>query len=410
MPKVSFVVPVFNAAPCLGWCINSILNQTIRDIELILVNDGSTDDSLTICRNYEMLDNRVQVLDIPNGGVSNARNIGVAKATGEYLQFVDADDVIAPIMTQQLLISMENYAADIVFCGLRVVKDYTKKSIESFDLNTACFGSECVMDKDAFFEKFAYILWESSTLEGPCNRMYKTNLIQKHHITFPKEMCYGEDFIFNLEYYALCSRVVFLSECYYFYLWHTENSLARKYKEGMFENQMRQFYALNNLLEDRKAMNEQTEFYLSNYLASQVISSLKMLFHADCIHEERKHKKCIAQMVNNADVRKAFPKATYIDARYLPLSDFILNCDVQGVLNFCARVEQQKDMIEQPAPKPGVLCRGFIGMCIFLQKLFKKGFINQWAHITELNLKTVGIKTTMSRIFKKLRNRVKRFK
>ena len=88
MDKVSFVVPVYNAAESLGYCINSILNQTYRNIELILVNDGSTDNSLKICENYAQLDSRIKIISIANKGVGNARNIGLGAATGEFIQFV----------------------------------------------------------------------------------------------------------------------------------------------------------------------------------------------------------------------------------------------------------------------------------------------------------------------------------
>ncbi|MEG1754416.1 MAG: glycosyltransferase, partial [Christensenella sp.] len=84
-----------------------------RDIELILVNDGSKDNSLDICKNYEYLDNRVKVLDIPNQGVSEARNAGIEYATGTYIQFVDSDDVIAPQRTERMLAATQLYGADL---------------------------------------------------------------------------------------------------------------------------------------------------------------------------------------------------------------------------------------------------------------------------------------------------------
>ena len=103
MPKVSIIAPVYKVETRVGWCINSILKQNYRDFELILVNDGSPDDSLRILRNYEKLDSRVRVLDIPNQGVSNARNTGMQAARGEYIQFVDSDDVVDPDYTKTLL-------------------------------------------------------------------------------------------------------------------------------------------------------------------------------------------------------------------------------------------------------------------------------------------------------------------
>ena len=117
--KVSIIVPVYNAEQYLGYTITSILKQTYKNIEIILVNDGSKDDSLIICQNYAAIDDRVKVLDIPNGGVSNARNCGIESATGEYIQFVDSDDVITENMTERLVDTMHIYEADMVVCGMR---------------------------------------------------------------------------------------------------------------------------------------------------------------------------------------------------------------------------------------------------------------------------------------------------
>ena len=92
MNKVSIIIPVYKAAPYLQKCIETVLHQTYSNIEVILINDGSKDNSLEICKEYAAVDNRIKVFDIPNGGVSNARNMGIENATGDYLMFVDADD------------------------------------------------------------------------------------------------------------------------------------------------------------------------------------------------------------------------------------------------------------------------------------------------------------------------------
>lgn len=105
--KISVVVPIFNAEKSLNRCIDSIIGQTHRNLEIILVNDGSTDDSLSICRFYEGQDERILVIDTPNGGVSNARNVGILQATGSYLGFVDSDDWIEPSMFEALIGGMQ---------------------------------------------------------------------------------------------------------------------------------------------------------------------------------------------------------------------------------------------------------------------------------------------------------------
>ena len=116
-PTVSIIVPVYNAAKYLPECLESILRQTFTDIEVLLVNDGSKDNSLAICNKYAAKDARIRVIDIPNGGVSNARNTGLSYATGTYIQFADSDDILCADMTQTLVCEMECERADLAAQG-----------------------------------------------------------------------------------------------------------------------------------------------------------------------------------------------------------------------------------------------------------------------------------------------------
>ena len=121
MCKVSVVVPVYNSEKFLEYCIQSILNQTYTNIELILVNDGSTDNSLNICAKYKLEDDRVVVINQKNMGVSVARNNGIIHATGEYLQFVDSDDFVDINMTEKLIYAAKENKASMVICGYRSI-------------------------------------------------------------------------------------------------------------------------------------------------------------------------------------------------------------------------------------------------------------------------------------------------
>ena len=112
--KVSIIVPVYNAQSYLGYTISSIIRQTYENIEVILVDDGSIDLSLQICKNYAQMDKRIIVISDSNRGVSAARNRGMKEATGEYIQFVDAGDVIHIEMTKNLVELMETYEKDMV--------------------------------------------------------------------------------------------------------------------------------------------------------------------------------------------------------------------------------------------------------------------------------------------------------
>ncbi|UJF15261.1 glycosyltransferase [Jeotgalibaca sp. MA1X17-3] len=125
MIKVSIIVPVYNVEKYLKKSIESLMNQTLKDIEIILVNDGSTDNSLFICKQYEKKDFRIKVIDKNNGGVSSARNIGIELASGQYIGFIDPDDWIEPEMYEKMYSKIEKTKSDVCICNY--IKEKNKK-------------------------------------------------------------------------------------------------------------------------------------------------------------------------------------------------------------------------------------------------------------------------------------------
>lgn len=120
---VSIVVPVYNVEKYLPKCVDSIIEQTYKKLEIILVNDGSTDRSLEICKNYDIKDIRIKVINKPNGGLSDARNVGIEHATGEYIAFIDSDDFIKETMIEKMMISLNETSSDICVCDMEYLYD-----------------------------------------------------------------------------------------------------------------------------------------------------------------------------------------------------------------------------------------------------------------------------------------------
>ena len=118
MPEISVIVPVYNCEKYIGKCIESILNQTFKDLELILIDDGSADESGKICDEYKIQDKRVKVIHEKNSGVSIARNVGINVAKGKYIGFVDSDDYLAPDMYESLYENLMKSHADVAICGI----------------------------------------------------------------------------------------------------------------------------------------------------------------------------------------------------------------------------------------------------------------------------------------------------
>lgn len=204
--KVSVIVPIYNVEEYLRRCVDSILNQTYQNMEIILVDDGSTDGSAIICDNYEKKDDRIVVIHKKNGGLSDARNEGIKKSTGEYIAFVDSDDYINEKYVEMLLNAAIENDAEIAFCGFERVNDV--KTIKS------TLGIDVVMS-GIEIQKFLYSKKINTELFNiSWNKIYKRNLFSE--IWFP----YGrlnEDYATTYRLFYQTNRIVGINSVLYYY-------------------------------------------------------------------------------------------------------------------------------------------------------------------------------------------------
>ena len=398
---VSVIVPVYNAEKTLGYCISSILRQSYCELELILVNDGSQDRSLEICNNYRELDSRIRVIDIPNGGVSNARNIGIKESQGDYIVFVDSDDYIAPDMLEVLYKKIEQYNKDIVICGMNIIEledDCVKKRQYSFD----AIGNEVVYNHELFMEKLPILMWRTALMEGPCNRMYHAKLIREHQIKFPVDTSFGEDFLFNLKYYQNVNGVILLNRPYYYYIFSNEESLSQKFKENLFYNQKRLMEELRKVLVEEKVWDKCEKESYYNYLIGQVLNCIKMLFHENNQLDKEQIKKELAIICNDELVRKGLKKSDYIPEGTNYILAGLKSCDIESIwwnsdrkfvkginCNILEECEEQKE--ECIVPNPGYINRG---ICFILHQM-NKVISNSRMKRLESSLRAQGIKRTL---------------
>ena len=216
-PKISIIVPIYNAQKTIARCIESILNQDYKDFELLLIDDGSKDDSGSICDLYGGQDERVRVIHKENSGVSDTRNLALKEAVGEYLQFLDADDWITPNATRFLVESMENNSCDMVIADFyRVIGERLshKGSIDEEGVLSREDFANLMMENPADF--YYGVLW---------NKLYKKEIIEKHHLYMNPKISWCEDFMFNLEYIRYCENIYVLQVPIYYYV-KTKGSLV----------------------------------------------------------------------------------------------------------------------------------------------------------------------------------------
>lgn len=197
MNLISIIIPVYNAEKYINRCIKSIVNQSYQNLEIIIVNDGSTDDSLSICETLATQDNRIKVISQDNGGVSKARNTGIRLAKGEYVMFLDSDDYILPDMCKTMLDVLHSKQADCVICGIQEPEGSLWCPQKNIDYSTLA----------DFKREFIYQL--NTELLSPCwNKIFKRQLITN---MFNEDISFGEDLIFDLKYLNNCTRLSFIT-------------------------------------------------------------------------------------------------------------------------------------------------------------------------------------------------------
>lgn len=216
-PMVSIIVPIYNAEKYIKRCINSVLNQEYTDFELLLVDDGSSDSSGSICDTYAASDDRIRVIHKSNTGVSDTRNTAIAQAKGTYLQFLDSDDWITPDATKLLVRAATEHGCDLVISDFyRVVGERVshKGDIEDDGVLTREEFAEHMMENPADF--YYGVLW---------NKLYRRDIIEKYHLAMDTSISWCEDFLFNLEY-ILHANVFYALQAPIYYYVKTKGSLV----------------------------------------------------------------------------------------------------------------------------------------------------------------------------------------
>lgn len=218
MEKVSIIVPVFNAEKTLHMCLKSIVNQTYNNIEVILIDDGSIDDSFKICEDASKKDSRVMVFRKNNGGANSARAYGVAMAKGDFINFVDSDDTI-PYNSIELLMSHSNEDIDIIQGG-RLFS--TKGGIQRF----SGFKKPGIVNHMIFIK---YLFGDGYASGGPYASLYRRTLFSSETFDLPKEVKLGEDFYMNLCLGIKARNVGLFNDIVYIYQ-ENDNSVTHNYE------------------------------------------------------------------------------------------------------------------------------------------------------------------------------------
>ncbi|GFI42006.1 glycosyltransferase family 2 protein [Thomasclavelia cocleata] len=221
---ISVIVPVYNVEKYLNCCIESIINQTYQNIEIILVDDGSTDKSGYICDNYAKKDNRIKVIHKTNGGLSSARNYGIDKANGKYITFIDSDDYISKHYCQILLETLMKYDADISIGNYKRVNENIQDDLDISDYNI-----DTLTGKEACFKLYTKQMVQFTTAWG---KLYKSSFFEKYRYPIGK---IHEDEYVTYKMLFESKKVVALDEQIYFYRVNMDGIMLSKFSLKRFD-------------------------------------------------------------------------------------------------------------------------------------------------------------------------------
>ena len=268
---ISVVVPVYNAEKWLEKCVKGIIGQTYKNLEIILVNDGSTDNSGDICNKLAALDNRIKVVNKNNGGVSSARNIGIQKSTGKFICFIDSDDTVSPTHIEHLINSYKPYSFTCCtsFTEFGFLKAFNKDVI--------------TVNIQEFKKNYLWITCFMVT-NSPFNKIYLTEIIKKYNIEFDVKIKIGEDAIFNLDYLKHVQQVIVANKDTYFYSQNLE-SATHQFND---KNTLDRIYT-NNLL--WQFFENSDNSY--NYSAFRIMTFLNIINYDlkfNCEHSNKKDR------------------------------------------------------------------------------------------------------------------------
>lgn len=206
---VSIIIPVYNAKKYLSNTLDSVVKQTYKNLEIILVNDGSTDNSKDICESYAKIDKRIKVINKENGGVSSARNYGLALAKGEYISFVDSDDFLFEDMIETLVNDIQNTNAEIAVCGYWHVTEEEYRNI----INR--IKTEELTKLEVLYNPINYF-YSKTLMPFMWNKIFDRRLIEK--IRFDETINYGEDYLFCALAYMKANKACYRTDKKYFYI------------------------------------------------------------------------------------------------------------------------------------------------------------------------------------------------
>lgn len=313
MEKVSIIIPIYNVEKYLEKCLKSVIRQTYSNTEILLIDDGSTDLSAKISDEYQKRDDRIRVFHKKNGGVSSARNLGIEKAKGEWLTFVDPDDWLEENMIEKSLQIAKKYKADIVQCNnyYNKEKEQTKRKPIKPDVLEREGEKIELLQLDIL--SLIYEETENKVSVGPirgvCGKLYRKSLVE--NVKFKEQLYAFEDGNFNLITFEKAKKIVLFNQYLYHYR-RNQKSACNSYKSTWLEQIQEILKEVKNFIVNYKNENQKFE-QMYNTFACELFSSCltRYFFHDDNPRTLKEKKEQLKDYIKTETYQEVFKNINY---------------------------------------------------------------------------------------------------
>lgn len=316
--KVSIIMPVYNVEKYVGRAIESIQNQTLKEFEFLIVDDGTPDRSGKICDRYAKQDSRLKVIHKENGGAPSARNAAIDIAKGEFLYFMDSDDWVEPTMLQDMYDFAKKNHSQMVIAGFYIDTYYSDEKYVTSDYRVP---TSVVYQSQSEFRKNAYKLFDRNLLYTPWNKLIERAYIMEHEIRFPNT--FWDDFPFNLYVVRDIERVSVMKQQYYHFIRARAESETAAYRDNMYEKREEEHQWMVDLYKYWQIRDSRSLEMIARRYIERFVGCIENLTNPKCTLTYKEKCATIKEMLKNRwvvwSLKRARPKSKYMKLMLLPI-------------------------------------------------------------------------------------------
>lgn len=295
---ITIIIPIYNSKKYLKKTIETVLQQTYNNYELILIDDGSTDNSLEICKNYEKIDKRIKVFTQKNKGVATARNKGIENSQGEFICFMDSDDYIEKTMLDQYIKVSEIYKPDLIVSGYFSEVDLDEK----ITYDKIYCPNKNYKNIEEIKQDFV-LLWDKHLLYNIWNKLYSARIIKEHQIKFP-DSNWGEDIEFNRQYLLKINTLYNMQECFYHYIRGRKETITGKYIENLYDIRLKEDEEFREYFKEYGINEEDYREFCARRHIERTLGCIENLFNKNCKLNLRKKRNEVKRILEDQKTRK----------------------------------------------------------------------------------------------------------